>query len=131
MKTQKLFLILVVSILLISGCGGNQRPDDVREEIWYNGEKVYSYLVKGMDGEKLSLEEDLQRKQFCDQYGKYMFSSPEYTEKESKFIGAIWFMNLAYTRHALAVINKDVQEQEDALSAFRENENIYKEIHGL
>jgi hypothetical protein len=116
-------------MIIIVGCG-SQRPDSVREEIWYNGEKIYSYLQKGISGQELTHEEIAEMKQFNEEYGEYILGSPKFTDEEIKVISSLWFMNLAYVKYLVAVEDNDVQGKENALNDFRENENLYKEVYG-
>jgi len=44
---KKILLLLVVLFIIICGCSKeNERPDDVREEIWVNGKAIYQIFDK-------------------------------------------------------------------------------------
>jgi hypothetical protein len=124
---RKLFSLLIILALLFSGCGG-AKPDDVSQEIWDSSTKIYSSLKDGMNGKELTHEENVLMDNFCDAYGIYMFGSTDCTEKESDLIGAIYFMRLAYFRYLAAIEDNNEIEKQDAIEAFKENEEIYRKV---
>lgn len=134
-KTSISFIVFILIFTsIIVGCSSEkERPDDVRESIWYNGKEVYiimrdamqeSTVNFGSEKAQLTRNERLKIMNFKEAYeDAFMGNSVNYTPTESEIVTNIYFMTWNYDTYRN-------EKSDESLKNFNELVKEMKNIFG-